>query len=81
MVASECLQQVECDRVCTATGTPGRQQQSVSCDPAVGRTQQALHPGVRSLRSDPHARDAGQACWPDPRGELHADVAECFSPT
>ena len=47
-------------------------------DPALGGTQQALHPGVRSLRSDRHARDAGQACWPDPRGERHAAVADAF---
>jgi hypothetical protein len=48
-------------------GPPGRRQQGLPCDPAVGGSQQALHQGVPSLRSDLYARDAGQACWTDPR--------------
>ena len=41
---------------------------------------QALHPRVRSLHRDPHARDASEACWPDPRRERHADVVDALRP-
>ena len=71
----------ECVIVCALPrGRRGDDSKVYPCDSAVGRTQQALHPGVRSLRSDPLARDAGQACWPDPRGERHANVADAFLP-
>jgi hypothetical protein len=40
--------------------------------------QQALRPGVRSLGSDPHARDASEACWLAPWRELHPDVADAL---
>ena len=74
------LQQGVRHRLRAAAWTSWRQQQGVSCDPAVRGTQQALQPGVRSLRSDPYAGDAGEACWPDPRRERHADVANAFRP-
>jgi hypothetical protein len=58
----------ECVIVCALPrGRRGDDSKVYPCDPAVGGAQQALHSGVRSFRSDPHARDAGEACRPDPR--------------
>jgi hypothetical protein len=71
----------ECVIVCALPrGRRGDDSKVYPCDPAVGGTQQALYPGVGSLCSDPHAGDAGEACWPDPRRERHADVADAFRP-
>ena len=71
----------ECVIMCALPrGRRGDNSKVYRVPPAVGRTQQALHPGVRSLRFDSQARDAGQACWPDLRRERHADVADAFRP-
>ena len=68
------------DRLRAAVGTAWRRQQGGPCDSALGGAQQAVYLGVRGLRSDLDVRDASQACWPHPRRERHADVADAFRP-
>ena len=50
------------DCVRSAARAPNQRRHGVPCDPTLGGTQLALHSGVRGIRPDPDAGDAGETC-------------------